>query len=70
MARSSTTVTITRKHNGGNEEYDWWNKVNADCMRVYVPEGSEFLEASGQTREFISPPLDYAIAGFQKRSAS
>jgi len=60
------TVTITRKHNGGNKEYDWWNKVNSDYMRVYVPEGSKLLEADGQTREFISPPLDYDSLGFKK----
>jgi hypothetical protein len=59
-------VTITRKHNGGNEKYDWWNKVNSDYTRVYVPEGSKLLEASGQTREFISPPLDYQSLGFKK----
>jgi len=59
-------VTVTRKHNGGNEKYDWWNKVNGDYMRVYVPEGSKFLEASGQTREFVSPPLDYQSLQFKK----
>jgi hypothetical protein len=59
-------VTITRKHNGGNEKYDWWNKVNGDYIRVYVPEKSELLEASGQTREFVSPPLDYQTLGFKK----
>ncbi|MDI6778164.1 MAG: DUF4012 domain-containing protein [Patescibacteria group bacterium] len=60
------TVSVTRHHNGGNEKYDWWNKVNADFMRVYVPEGSKLLEASGQTREFVSPPLDYQNLGFKK----
>jgi hypothetical protein len=60
------TVTVIRKHNGGNEKYDWWNKVNSDYVRVYVPEGSKLLEASGQTREFISPPLDYQSLGFKK----
>lgn len=60
------TVSITRKHNGGNKEYDWWNKVNGNWLRVYVPEGSKLLEASGQTREFISPPLDYKNLGFKK----
>lgn len=59
-------VTITRKHNGGNEKYDWWNKVNGNWMRVYVPEGSKLLEASGQTREFVSPPLDYQSLQFKK----
>ena len=60
------TVAITRKHNGGNAQYEWWNKVNSDFMRVYVPEGSKLLEASGQTREIVSPPLDYAALGFKR----
>lgn len=60
------TVTITRKHNGGNTDYEWWNKVNADYMRVYVPLGSQLIEVSGQTREFDKAPLDYAALGFRK----
>jgi hypothetical protein len=59
-------VAITRKHNGGNTPYDWWNKVNADYIRVYVPGNSQLLDASGQTREFVSPPLDYQALGFKK----
>ncbi len=60
------TVTITRHHNGGNTPYDWWNKVNADYMRVYVPKGSKLISASGQTREFNSPPLDYDALGYKR----
>jgi len=60
------TVSITRKHNGGNENYDWWNKVNGDWMRVYVPDGAKFLSVDGQTREFVPPALDYQSLGFKK----
>jgi hypothetical protein len=59
------TVTIRRHHNGGDTPYDWWNKVNADYMRVYVPKGSRLLEVTGQTREFNNPPLDYRALGFK-----
>ena len=62
------TVTITRKHTGGNSQYDWLNKVNSDYMRVYVPEGSKLLEVSGQTREIDKPPLDYDALGFKRDS--
>lgn len=62
------TVTITRKHTGGNSIYEWWNKVNADYMRVYVPEGSILLSVEGQTREFNSSPLDYKLLGFKQDS--
>ncbi len=60
------TVTITRSHHGGDTPYDWWNKVNADYMRVYVPKGSELLSTSGTTWEFPDPPLDYTRLGFKR----
>jgi len=60
------TVTITRVHNGGNTPYEWWNKVNADYMRVYVPLGSELLSAKGATWEFPQAPLDYDRLGFKR----
>lgn len=60
------TVEITRKHEGGNTPYEWWNKVNADYMRVYVPKGSKLISAEGMTREFPEPPLDYAALGFRR----
>ena len=60
------TVTITRQHNGGDTPHDWWNRVNADYMRVYVPKGSKFIRASGETNEFNSPPIDYRALGFKK----
>ena len=60
------TVTITRKHNGGNEEYEWWNKVNANYLRLYVPKGSTLLSVEGQTIEFNDSPLDYDALGFKR----
>jgi len=60
------TVAITRKHNGGNTDYEWWNKVNANYMRVYVPRGSQLLEVEGQTREINEPALDYDKLKFER----
>jgi hypothetical protein len=54
------TVKITRIHNGGDSDYDWYNRVNADYMRVYVPLGSTLLEAKGHTIEEYAPPMDYS----------
>ncbi len=54
------TVKITRKHTGGNESYDWYNRVNSDYMRVFVPLGSILLEASGHTLQEYEPPIDYS----------
>lgn len=60
------TVTITRTHNGGDTPYEWWNKVNADYLRVYVPKGSELISTKGTTWEFPEAPLDYERLGFRK----
>lgn len=60
------TLTIVRQHNGGQADFEWWNKVNSDYMRVYVPRGSQLISAEGQTREFNSPPLDYSALGFKR----
>lgn len=60
------TVSITRKHNGGDSQYEWLNKVNANYMRVYVPQGSKILEVSGQTIEKDSSPVDYDALGFTR----
>ncbi len=59
------TVTVKRKHEGGNEAYDWYNATNCDWIRVYVPQGSELISASGFTREFVDQPLDYEKLGFK-----
>ncbi len=59
------TVRVVRKHTGGHTPYEWWNKVNADYMRVFVPRGSRLISVSGQTREFVEPPLDYRALDFQ-----
>lgn len=57
------TVEVTRYHLGGTTPYDWWNKVNVDYMRVYVPLGSQLLEAKGHTWEKPwreDHPFDYS----------
>lgn len=60
------TVKITRHHNGGDYEHEWWNKVNADYQRIYVPKGSQLLSVEGHTREFNQSPLDYDKLEFRR----
>lgn len=60
------TLRITRKHTGGGTDHDWWNRVNSDYMRVYVPFGSELLSVSGQTYELNADPVDYDALGFRR----
>ena len=62
------TVKITRAHQGGQSQYDWYNRVNADYLRVYVPLGSKLLSAQGQTLEAYSASVDYQKLGFQADS--
>lgn len=60
------TLSITRTHRGGQTPYDWWNRVNADYLRVYVPQGSELLSVKGTTWEFPLAPLNYEALGFRR----
>ena len=59
------TIKILRRHNGGQNQYDWYNKVNADYLRVYAPLGSKLLSAQGHTLEAYVPPIDYEKLGFK-----
>lgn len=62
--RIINTLTVAREHTGGDTNYEWWNKVNSDYMRVYVPLGSKLLSAEGHTREYNENPLDYESLDF------
>lgn len=59
------TVKIMRTHTGGRSQYDWYNCVNADYLRVYVPLGSKLLSAQGHTLEVYSAPVDYQKLNFK-----
>jgi hypothetical protein len=48
-------LAITRKHNGGDTAYFWWNEVNAD-----------YISVEGQTRESDNPPVEYDKLGFKR----
>ena len=41
------TVTVRRKHNGGNTDFEGWNEDNINYMRIYTPQGAQLLNASG-----------------------
>lgn len=60
------TVTVKRTHRGGKTGYEWWDRVNADYMRVYVPLGSRLLFAEGYTRERVDPPVHYDALRFTR----
>lgn len=58
------TLTIRRNHTGGENFYEWYNKVNSDFLRVYVPKGSRLLSVKGQTIESDNIPTDYRALRF------
>ncbi len=60
------TVQIKRVHKGGKTGFPWWDAVNSDYMRVYVPQGSKLLSVEGQTREINTQRLDYDALGYQR----
>lgn len=41
------TVTVRRKHHGGNTDFEGWNEDNINYMRIYTPQGAQLLNASG-----------------------
>lgn len=56
------TLTITRAHKGEERMDDWYKRVNSDYLRIYVPRGSELIEATGMTKDdyFVKDPaVDY-----------
>ncbi len=55
------TATVTKKHSGGNTEFDWYNRQNGDFVRIYVPLGSEFVSATGfSIEEIYSKTKDFS----------
>ncbi len=60
------TVKIKRVHNGGKTGFPWWDAVNSDYMRVYVPKGSQLISVEGHTREINSERLDYDVLGYER----
>jgi hypothetical protein len=58
-------LTIKRIHNGGDSEYEWFNAINSNWMRIYVPKGSKLISAEGFTKEFTDPPLNYENLNFK-----
>jgi len=59
------TLTVTRHHQGGVSQLDWFNHVNPDYLRAYLPKGAELISVSGQTKEIVKAPIDYTQAGFK-----
>lgn len=46
------TFSVTRTHAGTVSDEEWYNKVNSDYLRLYLPSGAELLSTKGVTKEF------------------
>lgn len=59
-------LSIKRVHKGGDiAGQPWYNKVNADYMRIFIPQGAKIISASGFTKEQVADPIDYQKHGFE-----
>ncbi len=57
------TLIITRVHTGSEDDADWYNRVNSDYLRIFVPKGSKLISVDGITKEkpFLKDPtVDYS----------
>lgn len=59
-------VEIKRIHQGGDSPYEWYNKVNANYLRLYVPNGAIFIKADGHNKEKIQDPINYFKENFKE----
>lgn len=60
------TLTLVRAHTAPKFSRDpLYGRVNKDYVRIYVPQGSQLLAASGITHDPYEPPIDYAASGYK-----
>ena len=60
------TVWITRKHNGGEIGYPWYDTNNYGYVRVFVPYGSQLIAVDGFTDEPSYNEVQYDQEGYQR----
>ncbi len=60
-------LKISRTHNGGQSKFGFYNRTNMDFVRVLVPEGSELLSISGNSKVDFKPLVNYkSIGGYEE----
>ncbi|KKT50885.1 MAG: hypothetical protein UW43_C0001G0050 [Candidatus Yanofskybacteria bacterium GW2011_GWA1_44_21] len=60
------TVSISRKHNGGKNQYGFYNKQNPTYVRILAPAGSQLKSIKGNSKPDFRPLLGYADYNFKK----
>ncbi|MFA5870488.1 MAG: DUF4012 domain-containing protein [Candidatus Paceibacterota bacterium] len=59
-----TDVSITRKHNGGDERDPWWNVANKNYIQVYTNPASSLVSLLGNSKKSARSSFDYGIGDF------
>lgn len=60
------SLTITRKHNGGDFSLRFYNLQNPDYVRVYVPENAKLESVNGNDVPNFKPLVDYNNGLYKK----
>jgi len=63
-----TDVSITRKHDGGDERDPWWNVNNKNYIQVYTNPGSSLVSLLGNSIKNIRSNFDYGTGNFIVRN--
>ncbi len=60
------TLTITRRHNGGDNKYGFYNRQNSSYVRVLVPDGAQLVGISGNSKVSFNPLMNYSKMDFTR----
>ncbi|MCR4260802.1 MAG: DUF4012 domain-containing protein [Candidatus Colwellbacteria bacterium] len=58
-------LTVTRLHKGQNETDPWYNHLNQNFFKIFVPLNSVLIRLEGGESKEIIPKLNYAISGYE-----
>jgi hypothetical protein len=60
------TLSIKRVHEGNKKTEAFYRAKNQTFIRALVPQGSELLETTGETRKTVKPAINYESKGYAK----
>ncbi len=63
--RIKNQVTISRSHQGNNENEWWYKATNRAYIQLYTPNGAKLVRTIGATEKVIKPLVTYTGKNFQ-----
>jgi len=63
--RVTNQLAIKRKHEGAGQKDYWYQATNKNYIQIYLPAETELSAIKGNEYRKITPPLDYAAAGYR-----